>query len=309
MANKKKEQEPQIEDNKIKCPICGKWKSKTRKFYLSNKVEYEKFDNRCYYCSDCLTDMCFNKQNILDIDNFKIVLEKFLDKPFYMDLYKESIINDRKTLGYYISQLNIRNKGKNLTWMDGEINQENEDGESNKNIINNESEGLDSEELKELQKFWGKGYSSEQYETLQNFYNDFITGYECDSPAQVLNFKNAAKTQLMADEALAKSEIPAYNQLMKTLSTILGDSNVKPVQSTGAEANDQITFGVLIKKYENDRPIHEDLDDEMKLYIDTLMIGHLAKMEGLNNDLVEKYNKTLEEYTIDFEKIHSEEDE
>jgi len=148
-----------------------------------------------------------------------------------------------------------------------------------------------------------------QYESLQNFYDDFIAGYECDSPAQVLNFKNAAKTQLMADESLEKKEIPAYNQLMKTLSSILGDSNVKPVQSTGADASDQITFGVLIKKYECERPVPLAIEDEMKKYIDLYMVGHLAKMEGLNNDLVDRYNEEMKPYTVDFDELNAEDDE
>ena len=301
------DQEPQYLENKIKCPICGKWKNKTRKFYLSNSLDYDSFDHRCFYCIDCLNDMCFNKNGVPDIDGFKNVLENYLDRPFFLELYKKSLEDSRATLGAYNSRLNTGTyKNKDLRWADGETEERKE--QINQQTINTNIE-IDKDELKELQKFWGNTYSFEQYETLQNFYSDFTAGYECDSPAQVLNFKNAAKTQLMADEALSKQEIPAYNQLMKTLSSILGDSNVKPVQATGAEGNDQITFGVLIKKYENDRPIPEALDDEMKEYIDTYMAGHLAKMEGLNNELVDKYNEAIKEYTIDFDKIYAEEDE
>jgi len=87
------------------------------------------------------------------------------------------------------------------------------------------------------------------------------------------------------------------------------DANMKPVQATGAEANDQITFGTLIKKWENEKPIPSHLDDEMKKYIDTYMVGHLAKMEGFNNDLVNKYNESLKEYTIDLNSLDDEEDD
>ena len=45
------------------------------------------------------------------------------------------------------------------------------------------------------------------------------------------------------------------------------------------------------------------MDDEMKKYIDTYLIGHLAKMEGLNNDLVKQYEEAIREYTLDMETI------
>ena len=39
------------------------------------------------------------------------------------------------------------------------------------------------------------------------------------------------------------------------------------------------------------------------------MVGHLAKMEGLTNDLVNKYNEALKEYTINLNNLDSEEDD
>jgi hypothetical protein len=97
--------------------------------------------------------------------------------------------------------------------------------------------------------------------------------------------------------------------LIKTRSDLMNDANMKPIQSTGADANDQVTFGTLIKKWENERPIPKPLDDEMKRYIDTFMVGHLAKMEGLHNEMTEKYDQAISKYTINFSDIHKDVDE
>ncbi|WP_297419592.1 hypothetical protein [Clostridium sp.] len=300
---------------KLYCEFCSKEKNISQ-FYNSNSPKYanESFKHKIPYCKSCIRPLVY-KGDKVNLVAFKNLLKDKLDIPFYDEVYKKALLSDRETIGKYISLLNtyqpakdILKSKKTLSYADGEVEDVNIVKE--KDIVDFDEEEINDFEItKELIKFWGNGYSKEQYESLQNFYDDFVAGYECDSPAQVLNFKNAAKTQLMADEALANENISAYNQLMKTLSSILGDSNVKPVQATGAEANDQITFGVLIKKYENERPIHEELDDEMKKYIDTYMAGHLAKMEGLNNELVDLYNEAMDEFTIDFEKEQIESDE
>ncbi|NLY47342.1 MAG: hypothetical protein GX053_15380 [Tissierella sp.] len=103
----------------------------------------------------------------------------------------------------------------------------------------------------------------------------------------------------------ANSEI---TKLINTRSNLMNDAKMKPIQATGAEANDQITLGTLIKKWENEEPIPPTLDDEMKRYIDTFMIGHLAKMEGLNNELVKKYEEAISEYTIDMKEVYQDND-
>jgi hypothetical protein len=293
-------------DEIFKCIGCGHDKLIKKDYYKS----YDKTNTLGIipYCKDCLRDMSINKNGDIDIVKLKAMLKK-IDRPFLVDYWEKSIESKGDTFGIFFKNLSLK-QNRELTWKDSIFNR------SNNMIINNNediiyNEENDEDKIKELKKIWGQGYEVNEYESLQNFYDEFVAEYESDSPAQRLNFKNAAKTQFQADKALANGKINEYNQLMKTLSSILGDSNVKPVQATGAEANDQITFGTLLKKYEDTRPVEEEIEDEMKKYIDTFMVGHLAKMEGLNNEMVDKYNEALEEFTIDFNTIHEfdEEDE
>lgn len=162
---------------------------------------------------------------------------------------------------------------------------------------------LDFDITPEVKLFWGKGFKDEDYFYLENFYDDFIKVYECDTPAQVLLFKNAAKTQLNADKALAEGNINLYDKLMKTLSTILGDSNIKPVQETGANATEQATFGTLIKKWENEKPIPEPLEewerDNWIEYMKIWFLSHLAKMTNTPNPFEEEYEDAMSEFRVE----------
>ena len=60
---------------------------------------------------------------------------------------------------------------------------------------------------------------------------------------------------------------------------------------------------MLIKKFEQERPIPEDTEpdwiDEMKTWI----VGQLARMEGLTSDVSENFNKELDKYGIDVEAV------
>ena len=84
---------------KMKCPICGKVKDKSRGFYKSKDPRFQIHDERCYYCKDCLKDMCFSNNNIPDKDGFKKVLREYLNLPYYENLYRECLDSDNDTLG------------------------------------------------------------------------------------------------------------------------------------------------------------------------------------------------------------------
>ena len=92
------------------------------------------------------------------------------------------------------------------------------------------------------------------------------------------------------------------DKLLRIKSQILGDANLKPVQETGNAANEQVSIGMLIKKFEQEDPIPEDTTpdwiDEMKIWI----VGQLARMEGLQSDVTDEYNKELLKYGIDVNK-------
>jgi len=82
----------------------------------------------------------------------------------------------------------------------------------------------------------------------------------------------------------------------------MNDAKMKPIQATGAESNDQITFGTLIKKLENDKPTDEPLDewkdpDNFNKW-HTIFVGHLADMNDMENEVVKDYKEIIKPYTV-----------
>lgn len=301
MPNKKVNKEP---TPKLQCQgTCKKTKARnSNNFYKSNNPAYQNdyYNGYAPICKGCLRSETFNKNNTVNMDGLLKALE-LLDKPYIQEEYVK-VLNKGKgvfDLGDYSKDITFcypkyRYKDSDM-FQKEEIN----NGKAKKlNQINDNQ--INKNDLQELEKKWGKGLEIDKYQRLENFYNEFASEYETDLPAQRLNFRNAARTQLQAEEALMNNQVNLYNSLMRTLSTILGDSNVKPVQATGAEANDQLCWGLFVKKAEEEEPIEEWKDDEMKRYIDTYMVGHLAKMEGLHNEFTDMYDKALKPWTVDF---------
>ena len=90
-------------------------------------------------------------------------------------------------------------------------------------------------------------------------------------------------------------------------------AKLQPKQNKGETTANNQTFGTLIDKWENTRPIpeiDEDLQDVDKigLYLDVFFKGHLAKMMGLKNGLSNLYTKFMKKYTVEKPEYDNDED-
>ena len=68
-------------------------------------------------------------------------------------------------------------------------------------------------------------------------------------------------------------------------------------------ASEQVTFGTLIKKYENEEPIPEPLEswtnaDWIRKYVVVWFLGHMCKMMGINNPYADEYEEEIKKYTV-----------
>jgi len=99
-------------------------------------------------------------------------------------------------------------------------------------------------------------------------------------------------------------ENPAqYEKMMNVLRNLMTDLNIKPVQETGANALEQATFGNLVKKWENERPIPEPEDefkdvDGIAKYIKTWFTGHFAKMINMEDNSLKMYEEEILKHTV-----------
>lgn len=163
-----------------------------------------------------------------------------------------------------------------------------------------DSDNIEDDGASEKSEKWGVTSKSD-IEFLEQEYHEWETSYEIDSKAMVDSVKQLCLIELDIRKARAKNDVQALDKLLRIKSQILGDANLKPVQETGNAANEQVSIGMLIKKFEQEEPIPEDTEpdwiDEMKIWI----VGQLARMEGLQSDVTDDFNKELANYGIDVE--------
>ena len=151
-------------------------------------------------------------------------------------------------------------------------------------------------------RFFGAGFSDDDYEYLKTEYDDWVTRHECQTKAQEEIFKRICFKQLEILKATRRGE--DTKNLDATFQNLLDTAKLQPKQNSGDTMSDAQTFGTLIDKWENTRPlpeIDEELRDVDKIawYIDVFYRGHLSKMMGLKNGLSNLYNKFIKKYTVE----------
>lgn len=155
----------------------------------------------------------------------------------------------------------------------------------------------------EMVKFFGFGFKPEEYIYLQDQYKDWSTRHDCDTKTQEELFKTICICQLNILQAQTEGGQQLTNA-MKTFQDLLKTANLKPKEVNEDALADQNTFGTLIKKWENERPIPEpdpewqDIDGIVK-YITVYFLGHLAKMMGIKNNYSKMYDDEMARYKVE----------
>lgn len=283
------------------CSKCKKDKKLNDYYMAANDIINS--DHKLSICKACLSELInFNDRSSL------ISILRMIDRPFLYAEYEGTMANKNKAnFGEYMRRLGMP-QNKYLTFADSEFSEK----------MINQIENSDSDEIEVFEitedviSHWGKGHQDWEYKFLEDQNVNLKSSFECPDYGMEMIMKDICFINLDI-EKLRQEKNPANQKIITTLietrSKLMNSANMNPIQATGAEANDQITFGTLIKKWENDRPVPKPLDDEMKEYIDTYMVGHLAKMEGLNNEMTEKYDQALSSHTISFNELNRDEEE
>ena len=217
--------------------------------------------------------------------------------------------------GYYkskISSISKNNEGiDSFRYKDSDdiVIQDKLNGIDEDEIINFELSESNFELTESIVKHWGKNRKLWEYEFLEEEIFNLKTDFECPDYGMEMIMKDICFINLEIEKIRQGLEKGEITKLIESRSKLMNDGNLKPVQSTGADKNEKLSLGVFIKKWENEKPVRQEIDDEMNKYIDTYMVGHLAKMEGLANDAVKKYDESIKDYTINLNSINNEEDD
>lgn len=290
-----------IELDYIICPICGDPISRAN-FYTDKRYAIGVYPE----CKKCILAEVEQRKNKNDKpnetkDSVKRMLQK-MDLPYIDTLYESCCksvadeVNEKNRKSPFLAYLvPIKSlpQYKNKTW---------EDSEFELGVITEEEETKqNARTIKNGKKRFGRGYSNEDLMFLEEEYKDWTTRYTCENKAQEILFKRICCKELEIDKA--QKEGKDTKELDKTLQDLMGSLSVKPSQNNSNAFTESKTFGQLIEKWENEKPIPEP-DEEFKdvdrigLYIDVFFKGHLAKMMGLKNGFSSIYEKFMKKYTV-----------
>lgn len=158
--------------------------------------------------------------------------------------------------------------------------------------------------------FFGSGFTEEDYKFLKREYEDWTARHECNTKAQEEVIKDICFNRLQNLKALRRGE--DTKDITASFQKMLDAGKLQPKQNAGDTTADNQTFGTLIDKWENERPLPE-IDEELRdvdkigTYMDIFYRGHLSKMMGLKNGLSNLYTKFMQQYTVNKPEYNDEE--
>lgn len=293
---------------KYKCFYCGREYVETN-YYKSNSNFYSNigkvpFCKQCigkfyeYYCDKYTNEGCLTPEKNA-VKRLCMIFDIYFNEKAYNDA-----VNDAKRrkknitpLGAYINMIQLQqHQGKTF---DNTISEE-EIEDFSTSISDSVSGSTDVDE--KTMNFFGAGFVNEDYEFLKREYEDWTARHECKTKAQEEVFKDICFNRLQNLKALRKGE--DTKDITASFQKMLDSGKLQPKQNSGDTTADNQTFGTLIDKFENERPLPE-IDEELKdvdkiaLYVDIFFRGHLSKMMGLKNGLSNLYNKFMKKYTVE----------
>lgn len=297
-----KEIEPP-ERTEFYCCCCGKKYIKQKgNFTFSQSPMYKGNNSYLPICNNCIENLIEQYTEILGTQD-----EAIKRVCMHWDIYyNESVLQssrktsaDQSRFKNYIRHLNL-SQNKSNTY-DDFLTEESKKTIDTIEDIEQLSKDSNIKIKEKVFKFWGSGYEPDEYKYLQDQYDDWTARHECKSKAQETLFQNICLAQLAIRKAQTNGG--KVKEAMDAFQSLLGSANLKPVQTNDNALADNMTMGVLLKKYEETAPlpeISEDLRDVDKIgkYISVFFLGHLCKMMGIKNKFARMYEEEMAKYTV-----------
>lgn len=296
----------QKSDKVYTCNACGKeFKAQYRNFTRNKSPYFAGNNGYIDVCRNCVQS--FYDQYVEKYGNTKEAEERALERiAMRFDFYINDTLStnsEKMKMGETRLDAFFRNNnlaGNNLRTYDERL----EEKEKNERriVINSPDDfGEETDLTQDDLQFWGVGYQDDELIWLKNEYEDWKSRHICKTKAQEENIKLLCKIQLQIQKA-ATNNATNIDRLVSSYNTILKSSSLSPQQAKDNLAENN-TWGTLIKKWENTKPIPEpdpewkDVDG-IKKYINVYFLGHLCKMLGVENSYSKMYDEEMEEYTV-----------
>ena len=299
-----------VKKEKYKCLYCGKSYVDTN-YYGSNSVLHNNA-GKVPYCKQCI-ERLFQYYSMKYANEGYPYPERKAVKRLCMafDIYYREDVFNSAIRNYKDSDTNTSPMSQYMRVI--QLTQYNRNKETYENTLEKENQheiaeaspvdaSTDFKADKYTMDFFGSGFSNEDYEFLKREYEDWTARHECKTKAQEEVFKDICFNRLQNLKALRKGE--ETKDITAAFQKMLDSGKLQPKQNSGDTMADNQTFGTLIDKWENTRPLPE-IDEELKdvdkiaLYIDIFFRGHLSKMMGLKNGLSNLYTKFMKKYSVE----------
>ena len=304
--------------DKCTCFYCGREYVDTN-YYKSNSVFYSNI-GKIPYCKQCIGKIydryleTYTNEGCLtpELNAVKRICMAF-DVYFNKDAF-DAAINKRENrninisaLGAYMNLIQLSQyKGKSYDNTLSDIEKANF-------VANFPTEVIDTLDVDEKTiNFFGAGFTNEDYIFLKREYEDWTARHECKTKAQEEVFKDICFNRLQNLKALRKGE--ETKDITAAFQKLLDSGKLQPKQNSGDTTADNQTFGTLIDKWENERPLPE-IDEELKdvdkigYYIDTFFKGHTCKMLNVKNAFSNLYSSMMKRFTVSKPEYNSDEDD
>ena len=294
-----------IEDRIYYCTSCGKGYKKLKGSFRASQSPFFKGWGHIPVCIRCLD--YYEKEYTERLGSSDEAIKRLA---LHLDIYfNESLLassrkintNQSRIAGYIAKANLLQYKDKTYdTYLEEEAEEQR---------LQNKIESF--EDLNEIQHeqinqktltFWGVGFAPEDYIYLEDKYADWTSRHECKTKAQESIFQKICLMELQITKAIQNGD--KVDNLIKSFNDLLGSANLKPVQNKDNALADQNTFGTLIQKWENEKPIPEpdpewaDVDGIRK-YINVWFLGHLCRMLNINNKHSQMYDEEIARYTVE----------
>lgn len=277
-----------------KCSCCGNLKSTVTGYYISYSPMCASNDKRMNICKDCVIDIYeryvdFYSDEVKALYRITLLFDGYFSSSLVDVLMAQAKKTNTSLVRVYFQKVNSMPQFKGKTSLDSEF-MSLEDGSIYQDIDSKEEESINVEDdftvTSEMIRRWGRGLPKDDYAYLEEKYQELIAVYDHRNPVQRMLYQNISRTQLEAEKSRRTGNLQMYEKMMSTLSKLMGDGNIKPVQENTV-SDDDASFGTFIKKIENEEPIPEPLDefkdvDGFQKYINEWFVKPFARIFDLD---------------------------
>lgn len=288
---------PQI----YRCTRCGfTTTNELAKFSNVYSQIYASNDFRLSVCKNCLDDLYekyYRPKCESDEEAVRVLCQKFdiYYNPSIVQMMKEGA-RPNKHFSFYVQKTSLQQYA-NKTY-DTTIQEEKELSANVDKIEDIERNEVDENTV----KFWGFGFNAEDYEYLDERYVAWSTCYNINSEAMSSIFKNICVIELQILKGIQNGE--KVDALYRQMNDFMNSAGVQPKQSSENTLSDSASFGVLIKRWEDEKPIPEpepewqDVDGIIR-YIGVWFFGHLCAMFHFKNKWSDLYEREIKKYSAE----------